>query len=474
MKYRLFYPRRNQDGEAATVLTGHINRLIRRWRAETRGNIAIIFALSVIPILSIVGVAIDTQMTMTQKNKVQAVIDNAVIYGSRSMQGGKSRADVTKDVNTYVAALLKQQDGNLTCTGVAMEYVEGKQDINATILCSQPTTLSNLFGQTKMDFRVRSGSTYGIGKLEVAFVFDVSGSMGNKGKMSDLKVAARDAVDTLMPADSNLANPDDVRIAMTTYDTMVNAGSYFKAVTGKNKSRTESVTTTVREKVCVSYYWWGGCRTYEWQDVDYTDSVSVNNSCVQERRGAQAFTDAAPGNNAWLESGSAAYDRYGRLQAISCNSIGPLPLTNNKNSLTGYINSLDDYGSTAGHMGVAWGWYLLAPTWSSVWPLASRPMPYDEPDAAKAMIMMTDGEFNEAFAPGQGSSFDQAKKQCDAVKEKGIMIYTVAFQAPKAGKDILEYCASSADFAFTPDNGQELKDAYKMIAQSISDLRITY
>ena len=454
--------------------TGYFNRLISRWRAETRGNIAIIFALSVIPILSIVGVAIDTQMTMTQKNKVQAVIDNAVIYGSRSMQSGKSRAEVTKEVNTYVAALLKQQDGNLSCTGVAMEYVEGKQDINATILCSQPTTLSNLFGQTKMDFRVRSGSTYGIGKLEVAFVFDVSGSMGNNGKMSDLKIAARDAVDTLMPVDSNLANPDDVRIAMTTYDTMVNAGSYFKAVTGKNKNRTESVTTTVREKVCVSYYWWGSCRTYEWQDVDYTDSVSVNNSCVQERRGAQAFTDAAPGNNAWLESGSAEYDRYGRLQPISCNNIGPLPLTNNKNALTGYINNLNDYGSTAGHMGVAWGWYLLAPTWSSVWPLSSRPLPYDEPDAAKAMIMMTDGEFNEAFAPGQGSSFDQAKKQCDAVKEKGIVIYTVAFQAPKAGKEILSYCASSADFAFTPDNGQELQDAYKMIAQSISDLRITY
>ncbi|KDA03304.1 hypothetical protein HOC_06698, partial [Hyphomonas oceanitis SCH89] len=185
--------------------------LIRRWRDETRGNVAIIFALSIIPILSIVGVAIDTQMTMTQKNKIQSMIDNAVIYGARSMQAGKSRADVTKDVNQYVAALLKQQKGNVSCTGVALEYVDGKQDINATIMCSQPTTLSNLFGQTKMDFRVRSGSTYGIGKLEVSFVFDVSGSMGNSGKMNDLQVAARDAVDTLMPANSNLANPDDVR-----------------------------------------------------------------------------------------------------------------------------------------------------------------------------------------------------------------------------------------------------------------------
>lgn len=459
------------------MITRQLRSFISCWRDDTRGNIAIIFALSIIPILSIVGVAIDTQMTMTQKNKIQSMIDNAVIYGARSMQGGKSRAEVTKDVNAYVAALLKQQSGNVSCTGVALEYVDGKQDINATIMCSQPTTLSNLFGQTKMDFRVRSGSTYGIGKLEVAFVFDVSGSMGSNGKMSDLKVAARDAVDTLIPADSNLANPDDVRIAMTTYDTMVNAGSYFKAVTNKDPSRTESVTSLEWQEVCVRFKKNGKCQNngYEWQQVEVTDSVSVNNTCVQERVGAQAFTDAAPGITAWLESGGADYNYYGNLRARTCNSIGPLPLTSNKNTLYGYINNLNDYGSTAGHMGVAWGWYLLAPSWSSVWPLASKPLPYDEPDAAKAMIMMTDGEFNAAFVPGNGnSSFEQAKKQCDAAKEKGIVIYTVAFQAPKQGKDILEYCASSADFAFTPDSGQELQDAYKMIAQSISDLRITY
>ena len=51
-----------------------------RWRADTGGNIAIIFALSLIPILAIVGVAVDTQMTLTQKNKVQAVVDSAVIF----------------------------------------------------------------------------------------------------------------------------------------------------------------------------------------------------------------------------------------------------------------------------------------------------------------------------------------------------------------------------------------------------------
>ena len=88
--------------------------------------------------------------------------------------------------------------------------------------------------------------------------------------------------------------------------------------------------------------------------------------------------------------------------------------------------------------------------------------------------MMTDGEFNSYFSSGQGNSFDQAKALCDAAKDEHIVIYTVAFQAPPKGKEILDYCASSADHAFSPEDGQQLKDAYSMIAQSISDLRITY
>jgi hypothetical protein len=50
----------------------------------------------------------------------------------------------------------------------------------------------------------------------------------------------------------------------------------------------------------------------------------------------------------------------------------------------------------------------------------------------------------------------------------------VAFQAPAQGQEILRYCASEEDFAFTPDNGDELTQAYQAIATSISDLRIKF
>ena len=443
-----------------------------RWCADTGGNIAIIFALALIPILAIAGVAIDTQVTLTQKNKVQAVIDSAVIFGARAMQEGASREDVAKDVNAYVTALLKQQSQNLDCTSVALEYKDDAQDINASIFCSQPTTLSNVIGQRKMDFRVGSGSTYGIGKVDVAFVFDVSGSMGNSGKMADLKIAALEAVETLLPPAYDTAKSDDVRLAMTSYDTMVNAGGYFKAVTNESKTRTYTATYDKETDVCLN--WRNGrCRRYE--TVPALTTKTITNTCVKERVGSEAFTDEDPHSGAWLEAAEAKFDPSRELWSEeTCNNIGPLPLTDNRGNLRAYIAGLNDFSSTAGHMGVAWGWYLISPKWDSVWPSASKPLPYDEPDSAKAIIMMTDGEFNSYFSSGQGNSFDQAKKLCDAAKAEHIVIYTVAFQAPSQGQDILNYCATSADHAFKPENGQQLKDAYTMIAKSISDLRITY
>ena len=90
------------------------------------------------------------------------------------------------------------------------------------------------------------------------------------------------------------------------------------------------------------------------------------------------------------------------------------------------------------------------------------------------MIIMTDGEFNQEYDTSNGDSFDQAETMCDAIKDQGIKVYTVAFQAPPSGQAILNYCASGDDFAFTPESSEELTEAYTKIAQSISDLRIRY
>ena len=211
----------------------HIAQCLRNFGKDRRGNVAIIAALSIIPVLSIAGFAIDVQMTTTQKNKVQNVIDSAVIAGSKAMQAGKSRAEISQEVNQYVGALLVNEGEGTVCGQVSLTYADASQDITAAISCYQKTTLSQIMGKDKINFNVSSGTTYGIGKLDVAFVFDLSGSMNSGGRLDDLKSAAEDAIDVLLPPGETPSG--DVRISIASYNHSVNAGQYFDKVTQEVK-----------------------------------------------------------------------------------------------------------------------------------------------------------------------------------------------------------------------------------------------
>lgn len=61
---------------------------------------------------------------------------------------------------------------------------------------------------------------------------------------------------------------------------------------------------------------------------------------------------------------------------------------------------------------------------------------------------------------------------CGAAKNQGVVIFTIAFEAPNSGQRVMEKCASSDGHYFDAD-GLELSDAFVAIASSISKLRLT-
>lgn len=415
-------------------------RLCSGLRGHQGGNISMLFAFTLFPIVLIAGFAIDFQILTTNKAKAQSSLDSAVIAGTRAFQEGASEAEVRQTVRTYFDALMQTSEFPLVCTEAAV--VIDDTDVEASTDCEMDTFLSKIADIDTLSFDIETATTYGIGKVDVAFVFDISGSMDGS-RIADLKVAARDAVNTLLVEDPKEGHEDDIRLSMVAYNGSLNAGPYFQAATGKTPQQTY-------------YYYYSG----RWYAYNYSTT------CVFEREGTQAFTDAAPGSGKYVEAADVS-------RRNDCGDAEPLPLTSNRVPLHAYINALDAGGNTAGHLGVAWGWYTIAPAWSAVWPAASAPLAYDEPDSAKALVLMTDGEFNTVGDSSNGSSTWQAKQLCDRAKAAGVRIYSVAFQAPSAGREVLQYCSSGSDYFFRPESGQELQDAYQSIASSISDLRIT-
>ena len=204
---------------------------------DISGQVAILFALSIIPIVAVAGFAIDFQQTVKRKAKVQLVMDSAVLAAARVKQSGASNAEIKLAVQQFMDAQIGGL-GGLDCDPTTVVVTENSEEIDASILCEQTTALIKVVGREEMPFRVSSASEYGIDKVDVAFMFDVSGSMNSSSRLVNLKAAAIEAIDVLLPNGASPELIEDTRLAMVSYNSMVNAGDFFPEVAGVPATRT--------------------------------------------------------------------------------------------------------------------------------------------------------------------------------------------------------------------------------------------
>lgn len=78
----------------------------------------------------------------------------------------------------------------------------------------------------------------------------------------------------------------------------------------------------------------------------------------------------------------------------------------------------------------------------------------------KYILFMTDGNNNYPIAD------TNTLASCSSAKNDDVIIYTVAFQAPQGGQDLLAACASSAEHYFEADDASQLKDIFKKIGEN--------
>ena len=80
----------------------------------------------------------------------------------------------------------------------------------------------------------------------------------------------------------------------------------------------------------------------------------------------------------------------------------------------------------------------------------------------KYILFMTDGNNNYS------SSDTNTLSTCTNAKNDEVIIYTVAFQAPQGGQDLLKACASSDLHYFEADDASQLKQIFKKIGENAS------
>lgn len=232
-----------------------------------------------------------------------------------------------------------------------------------------------------------------------------------------------------------------------------------------------------------------GCTYFAFENM-YGDLTTHRiSTCVTERTGAQAYTDVSPA--------SARVGRnYPSASSNTCLAATLRPLSSDKNALKSAIDSYSVEGSTAGQIGIGWGWYMVSPNFNTLWP-SNGAAAYNTADTLKAVIIMTDGEFNTPYCSGvisrqagtgsgsntgkidcdadNGDPFDQGRAMCTAMKNRGILVYTVGFQITAGGDaaNMLQACASTPANFYLPASGGDLSEAFAAIGRDITQLRIS-
>ncbi len=411
---------------------------IQRCLRDERGAVAITFGLCISVILLCMVIAVDYGRAVSVSRKVTTALDAAALAGAKLLVSDDATdGEVIAGAEAYFAAQMDNMGvGNLVVSSLVTTL-----DRNAsTVTTGASVAVESLFGKTvgitTINVEKTSTVVYKIKKIELAMALDVTGSMADvpagdvRTKIESLQLASKDLVDTLF---DKSVNESGVRIALAPYSGAVNVDARAAAVT----------------------------------------AGALANGCVVERPGANNATNAdASGADALVPMPAAGY--------CPVATIKPLAGRSQRASIKSAIDSFAPNGSTAGHLGTAWAWYMVSASWSSVFGGASAPSA-PAPDVVKSVVVMTDGLFNTAylsgFAPGspEGSveSYDQFTALCTNMKASGVAIYSVLFgEGDPTAIAKMQACASTPSNYYTAANGAQLQAAFATIAERLSAIRV--
>ncbi|MEH2567689.1 TadE/TadG family type IV pilus assembly protein [Bradyrhizobium sp. AZCC 2289] len=165
-------------------------RLIDRFRRDKRANVAMIFGIAVVPLISAMGCAVDYSMATRMRAKLQSAADAASVASLSQKSAGFTAAALMSSDGSVTAGVTEANnifDGNVgTITGytnLTRTSVVTKTGIkltsNVSFSADVPTNFMRVVGFQKLTVTGVSKSTASLPPyLDFYLALDVSGSMG--------------------------------------------------------------------------------------------------------------------------------------------------------------------------------------------------------------------------------------------------------------------------------------------------------
>jgi Flp pilus assembly protein TadG len=225
--------RRNQNSGAVMAGTSIIHRFrraARRFARADQGNIAVIFGIACVPLITFVGVAVDYSRLNAARSSMQSAVDSTALMVSKDLTSGvitASASGITLAAQNYFAALYTNKDA-VTQQPTAT-YTAGSGSTASTVLItvngSITTDFLNVAGFPTLPFSANSTATWGNVKMRVALVLDNTGSMAQNGKITALRNAVAGSGGLIDQLSALAKTPGDVYISVVPFAKVVNVGA---------------------------------------------------------------------------------------------------------------------------------------------------------------------------------------------------------------------------------------------------------
>jgi Flp pilus assembly protein TadG len=449
-----------------TAIFKRVRTAAGRFARADQGNIAVLFAIAAVPILSFVGAAIDYTRANSARSSMQAALDSTALMLAKDLSDGTIKAsDINTKAQDYFRALYTNTDARAVT--VAATYTASTSQGSTIVVNGSgnvPTDFMKVAGFPQIGFDTSSTSAWGNVRMRVALALDVTGSMNDDGKMTAMKPAAKALIDQI----GGLAkNPGDIYISVVPFAKDVNVGASNRSQSWVNWSEWDVNNPYSGSCSNNNYSNKSSCESH---NKTWTPDHTQWNGCVTDRDQPYDTTNTTPTSSSSIPSTQFYAEQYNACPAQL------LPLTTDFAAAKSKIDSLSPNGGTNQPIGIAWGWQSLTQG-------APLNAPAEDPNYTykRVLIVMSDGlntqdrwpEYGNGQNQYNGSIDARQKIQCDNIKAAGVIIYTMHVNTnhdPTSA--VLQYCASGADKFSTVTSSSQIATAFSAIGTSLSKLRV--
>ncbi len=484
-----------------------------RLRRCRRGAIAVSFAIVLPIVLAGVMVGVEASRMQQLETRLQIAIDAAGLAATRDIASPTLEVDARQvfDAN-FAQDWAPAEVTAFEVVPLTDEHGVRRLEMSAQARLRSP--LGDLLAAADLQWLEVEAANRTVRKtqgLELALVLDNTGSMRSGGRIADLRDAAQALVDALF--DSQESKPN-LWVAVVPYAASVNIGTqHLDWLSGGATALSQfAAFDDVLALPGLQPLTWKGCVLARDGGDDETEATPLEAAfeplfwrSSADTPGPAETTYFTQGKNVWPVDGQVdernAAKNAGFGPNLGCGSA-ILPLTSSYAAVTAKIAEMQPWhrGGTMANVGLVWGWRALSPAWRGLWrepsgaAIDTLPLDYDTLYIDKVIVLMTDGangwyqkDYTAYRFPGDdmlgGDSIDQRMlNACSALKEEGIVLFTITFGGVNGDtRKLYGDCASSPEQNpnypgpkyFDAPTGADLDAAFNDIAGQLTELRLT-